>query len=105
MIDFNVDNLTYSLISSGILCTILLFAKAVWGRFILKKAMKKPQEETFKYYMFQSVIRALVLFSITLLIIFSGYVNTVHFLVIFIGGYFFVQLYEIKYLISLDKIV
>ncbi len=99
-----MDNLYFELGVSAGFAAVLLIIKAVWGRFILRYAMNKPYEESFKAYIIQSVLRSLFLLGATLLIIFGGYADTVYFLIVFIGGFFFVQIFEIKYLLSLEKI-
>jgi|GEM_PF-4758655 len=101
----DVDNLIPNLLVAGGFALLLLLVKAVWGRTILKKAMSVKPEKTFKVYINQALIRFILLLVATVAIIYSGYVDVVLFLVIFIGGYFFVQIYEIKYLNSLNKIV
>ncbi|GAB5465949.1 MAG: hypothetical protein Kapaf2KO_13850 [Candidatus Kapaibacteriales bacterium] len=99
-----MDKFYFDLLISSFAVAILLLMKFIWGRILLKKTLEKPFGKFFKYYIIQSVIRMLVLLTITLILILGDYVPEVVFLIMFLSGFFFVQLFEIRYLLSINNI-
>jgi hypothetical protein len=97
------SNLYSQLAIAGLFSIALLSVKAIWGRYIMRRSIAAPADESLQVYMRHAVVRSLLLLALTILIIKMGWVDTVYFLIIFIGGYFFVQIYEIKYLIGVER--
>lgn len=97
------SDLYSDLLIAALFSVLLLSIKAIWGRFIMRRAIAAPADESFRVYMTQAIIRSIVLLVLTVVIIKMEWADTLYFLIIFIGGYFFVQIYEIKYLLGIER--